>query len=136
MFGLPYKLIGIIAGLAILAFWALFTVSLIDDRGKLKASLDGAIQIGNDNAQAATDQRTEFTRILAETERAAEQRGWNRAQANARRREIANAPKTDDGPIAAVLRRTLDGLPVAQGGHEDSATSPAADPKRTAAAVP
>ncbi len=90
----------------------MFTIGQAKTIGKLKTQLDSAIEIGNANAQAAEDQRKEFDRIQAESVKAAVQKALNRERADQRRKAIIDAPPSDDGPLAVVLRNTLDGLSV------------------------
>jgi hypothetical protein len=136
MFDLPWKLIGLAAGAAVLALWALFTVGLIEDRGKLQAQLDQAIDVSNANAQAAVDQRAEFDRIQSESVKAAVAKALNNERANQRRKDITDAPDSDDGPLSPVLRHALDGLRSGEGVAGGGAPPAAARGSGAAAGLP
>lgn len=136
MFGLPYKLIGFgVLGL-LLVFWAMFTIGQAKQIGALKTQLDSAIEIANTNAtihdkamaDLAADHKIELDAVKAKAR--------NRQIADARRKEINDAPPTDDGPLAPVLRRTLDGLPGYKAGAPNSPNEGAGNQPDLARTVP
>lgn len=69
-----------------------------------------AKQTNRDNLDAIAAMRTREAKALADAakfQKAADERA---AALNKALRRIANAPKTDDGPLAPVLRRELDSM--------------------------
>lgn len=87
--------------------------------GKLSAQRDQATKVANENAKVAKDERE--ARARADKIAADATAKWEQARKrfNESRKEIANAPPSDDGPLAPVLRRTLDGLRVEGAGAAD-----------------
>ncbi len=127
--------------LAVAAFVAFAYVSglraerdaLAADKARLEASLATAVQAAQDNAAAYDRLKADAAKAVAalEAERAALERRTRRTATL--RQEVDRAPQTDDGPVAPVLSRALDGLrrAAAGGGAGDPHRAPG-DPGRPA----
>ena len=114
--GVPWRLFGLIAALAtVFAF-----VVEVKHIGRLEAELSAAAEIAEQYAVVAEQDRKARAHaedVAAQVERRAEsaRRAFLR-----QRREVTDANPSEDGPLAPVLRRVLDGLPVAPIGSGDS----------------
>ena len=98
-----------LAAAAVLA-GALYVVHVIKQNGALEAQLDESLRTNRQNVEAfdtyKQDQAAASAALTAQ--HAAD---LVRLARNSKlKEEIARAPQTDNGPVAAVLARTLDGL--------------------------
>lgn len=107
---IPWRLVALIAGALAAVAVFLFVVGTIKENGKLKVDLTQAVETSNANAAAAEAQRLETARIQDVADGAAKTKIIIRRVADVKRKEIVDAPPSDDGPLAPVLRRALDGL--------------------------
>lgn len=115
---IPFRLILIVAG-AIAAVGVWFTIlGQAKQIGGLKKDLDAAMATADRNAAMAEAQRAEFERVQSILDTAEKEKAKIRDTVKIRRKVITDAPQSDDGPIAPILRRTLDGLRV--GAKSDS----------------
>jgi len=133
---IPWKLVGIVVGCAMLALGALYIVGIIKENGSLKVQLDNAIEVANSNAENLRLERIEHQRIETITTEVVTNKTQNRKKADTVRKEIVNAPPTDDGPIAPVLRRQLDRLRPHEDSNQDRANPAAGSPGATPRPVP
>jgi hypothetical protein len=118
---IPWRVI-LVAGIAAAAFGIWLTIlSQAKQIGALTKDRDAAIATADQNAKIAETQRAEFNRVQSILDAAEAEKIKLRDRSTARRKVINDAPKTDDGPIAPVLRRSLDGLRF-KAGESDSGT--------------
>jgi hypothetical protein len=96
--------------------------------GHLKSRLEGAERAASDSAAVAARAQQEYQRVDAIVSRAASEAERRRARYEIERRKISNVPPPQDGVLAPVLRRALDGLP-------EQAAGPSADGGRGSDAV-
>jgi len=107
---IPWKLIGA-AVLCLALAGAVATCSHQSDmRAAAEAQRDVAIQTANNNAAIAEKQSKARERLLEIGVKHHNEKEAIRRTANANRRNILDAPASDDGPVAPVLGRQLDSL--------------------------
>jgi hypothetical protein len=108
--GIPVKTIMMALAAAVVAAFLFIAVHAIRENGALKAQLDAAIEVANNNSKIAEDQAKTFKAAQAVIAKGEQKKQAIRAQADVIREEISHAPPEDDGPVAPVLRRELDRL--------------------------
>lgn len=108
---IPWRLVAILGLCAGLLLGAMWVTSQIKKVGKLEAQLDQAIEVSNTNAEIARKAAEDYARINSIMLEGSKAKAAIRTKADARRTKIYEAPETDDGPLAPILRGTLDGLP-------------------------
>lgn len=99
--------------IVLLLGWGLY--KQIQTNGGLKATVDHVTDVANGNAKLLEDRQQEAARankIAADA--IAKNEEWRKKYA-ALKRSISDAKPEDDGPLAPVLRRTLDELRGYQG---------------------
>jgi len=109
--GIPWRLIGIVVGF-VLAFFCYFEITHMHH---LEAQLDAEARIANNNAIVAESARHAVDQANAIATQAALDAKVIQRKFSTKRRIIIDAPQADDGPLAPVLRRTLDELPDEDG---------------------
>lgn len=122
---LPWRAIGIAAAVLFALLALGYVVGTIKRAGMLEAQRDTALAAAAANAQIAEWQAEDHAKVLAAMAANTNTRAGIRSGADVNRRAITNAPPSDDGPLAPVLRRTLDRLrgPAGPGAdHRDSRT--------------
>ena len=99
-----------------------------------QAQLTAAKNVNDQNMAAIEAIKADLQRQagIAAAAQAAERK--RTAELNAAKRKIQDAPKTDDGPVAPVLRNALDGLQPPVGNPPPN--SPDANPSGTTASEP
>lgn len=99
-----------------------------------QAQLTAAKNVNDQNMAAIEAIKADLQRQagIAAAAQAAERK--RTAELNAAKRKIQDAPKTDDGPVAPVLRNALDGLQPPVGNPPTN--SPDANPSGTTASEP
>lgn len=108
---IPWKLVAVI-GLGLgLFFGMVYVVGKIRASGMYQAQRDTAIEASRANAQIAKWQTDESTRLQDIVSENARVKIVTRKASDQTRRKITDAPLTDDGPLARVLRDELDRLP-------------------------
>ena len=123
---IPWRLVAIIGVVAGLALGAMYIAAQLKKIGRLEAELTHVTATANANAAEAKRLEAENERILKEAAKAAEAKTAIRKTGTQRRQAISVAPPSDDGPLAPVARRWLDGLPVVTGsGGAGGTASPA-----------
>lgn len=78
--------------------------------GSLSAKLDQAIEISNANAEIAAKERAEVERITAINDSLTLKLAANQKKYTPLKRSISDAPPSDDGPLAPVLRNLFSEL--------------------------
>lgn len=112
---IPFKYIAIVVGGLAIAFVGLFVVGQIKKVGVLEAQNQTLQSTNSTNAQLYLEEQQENIRkdqIIADLSKT---KTTNRKHSDSIRAEIRNAPETDNGTIAPVLRRQLDRLPINEG---------------------
>lgn len=104
--GIPWRLIGIVVGAISIAACSLGFAHI----SRLESQLDTVSRIANDNAVMAEDARLAMDRANTIAAQVAQNANVTHRKFSERRRKAVDAPPTDDGPLAPVLRRVLDGL--------------------------
>ena len=86
---------------------------------RLGQDLEAAVHAADANAQAVERAKQDAALTIAALERERNALAERGERVQVIYKEIARAPESDDGPVAPVLARTLDGLrgSTAQGGH-------------------
>lgn len=98
-----------LAGVALIS-GALYIVHVIKQDGAMRVQLDQALQVNRANVEAFNEYKLDQAaaeKAVADQHQADLAR---LASASKLKQEIAHAPASDNGPVAAVLARTLDGL--------------------------
>lgn len=108
---IPWRLLAVIGIVAGLALGAVYVTHQLKKIGKLEAQLDSAIDVGNANAEAARKATEDFQRVREVMFRAFKEKSEIRRKADNRKAQINAAPPSEDGPLAPVLRDTLNQLP-------------------------
>lgn len=129
---LPWRAIGIAAAVIVGLLAVAYVVGTIKRAGMLEAQRDTALAAAAANAQIAEWQAQDHAKVLAVLEENGKVRAGTRAKADANRKAITDAPPQDDGPLAPVLRRTLDRLRGEGGPGADHGDPPAGDPRQLA----
>jgi hypothetical protein len=106
----PWKVIGFGAGALAICGAVALILAQAKAFGRLETERIAAVASAAANAAAAAYERDENARIRAAAERADAAKATLRRKFDDDRRRIYDAPSTDDGPLAPVLRRQLDGL--------------------------
>ena len=107
----PWRLVAIIGVMAGLALGAMYVTAQLKKIGRLEAELTHVTATANANAAEAKRLEAENERIRQEAAEAAKAKDAIRKTGSQRRQAISVAPPTDDGALAPVARRWLDGLP-------------------------
>lgn len=107
---IPWRLVAIIGVVAGLFFGAMWVTGQIKKVGRLEVQLDNAIEVSNQNAAIAEQYRKDIEAMQKTVAEGAKKKAGIRTQADKRRKVIIDALPEDDGPLAPVLRNTLDGL--------------------------
>lgn len=108
--------LAIVAGIAAFAYISHLRADrarLTAANARLEASLSVAEQAARDNAAAVDRLKADNARALAAVSAERDAMARRVRQLAALRSEIDHAPPSDDGPVAAVLSRALDGLRIA-----------------------
>ena len=113
--GIPWKLLGVIGIAAGVAIGAVYFVRQVKLAGIYEAQRDTALAASAENARLAQWQAEESQRLQGIVAENAKEKAAQRRRYDQLRRSIADAPDTEDGPLAAVLRHTLDGLREPEG---------------------
>lgn len=108
---IPWRLVAFIAITGVLAFGTTYIAAQIKKIGRLEAELTHATATANANAAEAKRLEAENARIREEAAKAAAAKATIRKNGTQRRQDISVAPPSDDGPLAPLARRWLDGLP-------------------------
>lgn len=103
----------------------------IQRTGALKERAFHFQTVANDNAATALQAQADHKKADAEAAKAATDNEMLRRKNAELKRKIADAPVTDDGPVAPVLRAALDSLP--QPTSHETSDNPA---RRTGVAFP
>lgn len=85
------------------------------EAARSNAALDAAIEVNGSNAAAFDKFREESARRERALVQGEKKKSEIRREADARKKEIHDAPPEADGPLAPVLRDVLDSLPKPQG---------------------
>lgn len=119
-------------------FWpyiavAVLTVALyfsVRHSGSLSTKLDQAIEISNANAEIAAKDRAEVERVTAINDGLTLKLAANQKKYVPLKRSISDAPPSDDGPLAPVLRNLFIELrqPADPTGGEKASHHPAVVP--------
>lgn len=123
---IPWRLVAILGVMAGLAFGAMYVTAQIKKIGRLEAELTHVTATANANAAEAKRLEAENERIRKEAEIAAKAKGEIRKTGSQRRQAISVAPPSDDGVLAPVGRRWLDGLPEPAAGRRAGGAAPRA----------
>ena len=107
---IPWKFVAAAAAIAIVCFAVWLFQHQAKEIGALKVERDNAISVANANAAIAERQDKARRRLVGIAEKLALEKDAIRKNANGRRQKIIDAPASDDGPLAPVLGRVLDGL--------------------------
>ena len=113
--GIGAKLIAGCVAVAFLAAGALYVRHVIGENSTLQSQLDQAVADNQRNLNAFDDYKAHQDAVLRAL---ADQHAVDQARmadAAKLKQEIAHAKPAEDGPVAAVLARTLDGLRDAGG---------------------
>jgi len=126
---IPWRLVAILGVMAGLAFGAMYVTAQLKKIGRLEAELTHVTEMANANAAEAKRLEAENVRIREEAAKAAEVKTAIRKTGTQRRQTIFVAPPSDDGALAPVARRWIDGLPEpaasrGAGGAAPTAKSP------------
>ena len=122
---IPWKLVGILAGVAAVCFAVWLILHQAKEIGALAIERDNAIVVGNKNAAIAESRHKAAVHLGEIVRKLAVEKDAIRKNANARRQKIIDAPPSDDGELAPVLRRTLDGLRPSSGSTGPDGTTAA-----------
>lgn len=123
---IPGRALIIGAAVVVALIIGLYVVGQLKRVGKLEGQLDASIELSNQNAEIAEKQRAEMERLQGIDAENAKLRARLRRASDDNRRAISNAPPSDDGPLAPVLRRQLDSLRGDEGPNAaDRAAAPA-----------
>lgn len=109
---IPWRLLAVIGICAGIALGAVYITSQLKKIGRLEAQLDSAVEISNANAEIALKATAEAQRVqglMLERDKA---RNAIRHKADERKARIYESPPSEDGPLASVLRDTLNSLPA------------------------
>ena len=123
---IPWRLVAVLGIAAGIALGAMYIAAQLKKIGVLQAQVTQATATANANAAEAKRLKIENERILAEAALAAEAKSAIRRSGSKRREAISAAHVTDDGPLAPVARRWLDGLPIdaPSSGARDTTSAP------------
>ena len=122
---IPWRLIAIIGVIAGLTFGGMYVTAQLKKIGRLEAELTHVTATANANAAEAKRLEAENVRIREEAAKAAEVKTAIRKTGSQRRQAISVAPPSDDGALAPVARRWIDGLPEPATGRGAGGTAPA-----------
>lgn len=122
---IPWRLIAIIGVIAGLTFGGMYVTAQLKKIGRLEAELTHVTATANANAAEAKRLEAENVRIREEAAKAAEVKTAIRKTGSQRRQAISVAPPSDDGALAPVARRWIDGLPEPATGRGAGGAAPA-----------
>lgn len=123
---IPWRMVAIIGVIAGLAIGAMYVTAQLKKIGRLEAELTHVTATANANAAEAKRLEAENARIREEAAKAAEVKTAIRKTGTQRRQAISVAPPSDDGPLAPLARRWIDGLPDSAGRGGASGAAPRA----------
>ena len=135
---IPWRLVAVIGVVAGLFFGAMYITAQIKKIGRLEVQLSQATATANANAAEAKRLEAENDRIRKEAAEAAKAKDTIRKAGSQRRQAIAVTPPADDGPLAPIARRWIDGLPdgAAPGSGAGGAAPPAKGARGASNALP
>lgn len=118
---IPWRLVAVLAAVAGIVAAVLLGLGAVKRAGMLEAQRDTARAVAAANAQLAEVVIARNARLEDIVAANARDKAALRRAADTRRKGILHAPPEDDGPVAPVLRRALDGLqPGPNAGAGDS----------------
>lgn len=108
---IPWRLVAIIGIVAGLFFGAMWVTSQIKKVGALEAEKAQLTQDLKSTVALADKYKSDLKTMQAIVAEGAKKKSGISRDADKRKRKIIDALPSDDGVLADVLRRTLDGLP-------------------------
>lgn len=133
---IPWRLVAII-GLALgLSIGAIYVVAQLKSIGRLQAEVGIAAAAAALNANQVKIERAAYAAREIIATKWVGDRDLIKTRATGARKEIANAPASDDGPVAPVLGRELERLRGSSAGGKDRGAAALGDPGGLPAAVP